>query len=375
MKRRPPHRIELPRADRSALEALLRDGRTEQRVARRARILLSMTDDRTIVAELAEQVAQTRSGIWYVCRRYEVHGLAAVYDATRSGRPLQLTALQRVEIEQLACCAPAGLGLEMTHWSARSLTQVAREHLQRPQLAHSTVALVLRDAALQPHRFRYWRTPTLNAEFRARASRILWCYEQVAILRARWEDVICFDEKPSIQALERAAPTHPMRAGQIERQEFEYIRHGVIHFGVALNVYDGQMAGWVLDANDSAHLCSVLEQVFRQHRAARRLHLIWDNGPSHISHETRAFLTDYQPWLRVLYAPAHASWLNQAELLLRAFAQRYLKRGSWPSQHALSAHVLASWPEYNQRFAHPFGWSWTRRKMDDWIKQRTVGLC
>jgi hypothetical protein len=33
--------------------------------------------------------------------------------------------LQRVQIEQLACCAPGGIGLEMTHWSTRSLAQVA----------------------------------------------------------------------------------------------------------------------------------------------------------------------------------------------------------------------------------------------------------
>lgn len=375
MRRRPPKLLWLPRADRRALEGLLRDGRTEQRVARRARIVLSMSDERTIVAELAEQVAQTRTGIWYVCRRYELHGMEAVYDAARSGRPSDLSALQRVEIEQLACCAPAGLGLEMTHWSTRSLTQVARAHLQRPTLAHSTVALVLHEAELQPHRFRYWRTPTLNAEFRARASRILWCYEQVARLHARGEHVICLDEKPSIQALERAVATHAMRAGQIERQEFEYIRHGIVNFCVELNVYDGQMAGWVLDCNDSAHLCPVLEQIFKRYRRARRLHLLWDNGPSHISYETRAFLKDYQPWLRVLYAPAHASWLNQAELLLRAFAQRYLRRGSWHSQHALRAHLLASCPEYNQRFAHPFVWSWTRRKMDDWIERRAAGLC
>ena len=29
-----------------------------------------------------------------------------------------------------------------------------------------------------------------------------------------------------IQALERAAPTLPMRPGKVERREFEYIRHG-----------------------------------------------------------------------------------------------------------------------------------------------------
>jgi len=37
---------------------------------------------------------------------------------------------------------------------------------------------------------------------------------------------ICADEKTSIQALEPKAPTKPMRPGQIERREAEYIRHG-----------------------------------------------------------------------------------------------------------------------------------------------------
>jgi hypothetical protein len=26
-------------------------------------------------------------------------------------------------------------------------------------------------------------------------------------------------------------------------------------------------------------------------------------------------------------------------------------------------HLHASWREYNQRFAHPFSWSWTRRDL------------
>src|SRR3954452_12797898 len=59
--------------------------------------------------------------------------------------------LQRVEIEQLACCAPAGIGLEMTHWSTRSLARVAVERGIVPCVAHSTVSLILRSASLQPH--------------------------------------------------------------------------------------------------------------------------------------------------------------------------------------------------------------------------------
>jgi hypothetical protein len=93
MRRRPPHLIELSAADQRQLESLLGDGRTEQRVARRARILLAMTDPETVVERLAEQVAQTRFAIWCLCRRYEEMGLAAIFDAPRSGRPWEISPL------------------------------------------------------------------------------------------------------------------------------------------------------------------------------------------------------------------------------------------------------------------------------------------
>ncbi len=374
MRRRPPECIELNKVERTELQQVIRDGRIAQRIARRARIVLAMSDPETIVSELAEQMDYTPIGIWYVCRRFEVVGLDALYDAPRSGRPRELSALERVQIEQLACCDPLGLGLELTHWSTRSLTSLAREQLHRPSLAHSTVSVILRAADLQPHRSRYWKTPTLDAQFVERAARILWCYEQVEHLSERNEIVIGIDEKPNLQALQRAKPTWPMRPTQIERQEFEYIRHGTVNFIVAVTLYDGTLQGWCLDANDSEHLCPILAQLFTRHRRTRRLHLIWDNGPSHISRVTHDFLRAYQPWLRVLYTPAHASWLNQCELILRGFDERYLKRGSWHSRRALTDHLLNSCDEYSYRFARPVEWTWTRRDMRRWVKQHTDGL-
>lgn len=96
---------------------------------------------------------------------------------------------------------------------------------------------------MQPHRSRYWKTPTLNAEFRGRASKILWCYGQVGRLIKESEILICIDEKPNLQALERLCPTQPMRSGQIEWREFEYIRHGTVNCVAALLVYSGEMRG------------------------------------------------------------------------------------------------------------------------------------
>jgi hypothetical protein len=31
------------------------------------------------------------------------------------------------------------------------------------------------------------------------------------------------------------------------------------------------------------------------------------------------------------------------------------------------AHIMASWPEYNRLYAHPFEWNWTNQKMRRWF--------
>lgn len=87
MRRHPPHLIELSRPDKTELQRLVDDGRTEQRVARRARALLAMARPKTVVQTMAERVELTREAIWHLCRRYEERGWQAALDSPRSGRP------------------------------------------------------------------------------------------------------------------------------------------------------------------------------------------------------------------------------------------------------------------------------------------------
>ena len=373
MRRRKPKTIKVPRIDQREIQRLVGDGRTEQRIVRRGQVLLAMKNPKTIVSELCQQVGMTRVGIWYLCRRYEMLGLDAIYDSFRSGRPREITALERVSIEQLACSEPSGIGLEMTHWSTRSLAKIAMKRSLVSHIAHSTVSLILRNADLQPHRNRYWITPTLNADFLQRASRILWIYERTETLKAQDEITLALDEKPNIQALQRTHPTQPMRSGQIERQEFEYERHGIVNFLVLLNIYNGKMRSCCLDKNDSEHLCKALPALLQPFYSFRRVHLIWDGGPSHASVATTSFLKSrYGSWLRILFTPAHASWLNQAEILLKSFGVRYLQRGNWTSRQQLIDHLHDSTPEYNRLWAQPINWSWTRRDLHNWAKKKST---
>ncbi len=51
---------------------------------------------------------------------------------------------------------------------------------------------------------------------------------------------ISIDEMTGIQALERAAQTLPMKKGKVERQEFEYIRHGTQTLIAGFDVATGE---------------------------------------------------------------------------------------------------------------------------------------
>lgn len=218
MRRRPPKLVHLERSERHELQRLLEDGRTEQRVARRCRVRLAMADSETIVDDLTREVRMTRTGVWYIGRRYEQAGLEAIYDAPRTGRPREISELERVAIQQLACCELQGLKMELTHWSTRSLTTIARQRLHRPHLACSTVSLILRDAQLQPHRSQARITPTLTADFVQRATSILWLYERVQWLLARDELVLAVDEKPNLSTGRRTSdPGDTARANRALR--------------------------------------------------------------------------------------------------------------------------------------------------------------
>ena len=280
---------------------------------------------------------------------------------------------QRKQIERLAGRTPRSVGWEVTHWSSRSLALAAVQREIVPAIHPTTISTVLRQAEVQPHRFRYWKTTIWDDEAVERALKILWVYERIAWLWQRGEVVLALDETPGLQVLERSGLTQLVRPGQIERQEFEYVRHGTVNLLVGLNVNTGRMWAECPERNDSAHFQPALRRCLHPYGWARRIHLIVDEGPSHISASTRECFASYGARLRVLLTPVDASWLNQAELLLDAFTARYLQRGDWRSPAALVAHILRSRCEYNQHFAHPFDWQWTRRDFRFWLNN-TPGL-
>ena len=145
----------------------------------------------------------------------------------RATRP-RFPPLQRAQIVALACLEPVAKGLHITHWSSEDLARQAVEDGIISAIGARTVRRILHEVDLQPHRTRYWKTARLDDRFKERAEKVLWCYANAARLARRRVWVVCADEVPNFQALERA-PIRRAVPGRIERQEFEYKRHGTVN--------------------------------------------------------------------------------------------------------------------------------------------------
>lgn len=278
---------------------------------------------------------------------------------------------ERRTIEWLARQMPESVGRDETHWSRRSLAQAAEAYVGR--ISHTTVDDILQAADLHPEQMHYWKTVIWDEEAVARTTKILWYYERRESLWQRGEVIICADEKPNLQVLERAKPTQLMRPGQPERQEFEYIRHGTVNLLAGLITHTGRMWVECLERNDGAHFRPALRRLLHPYGWANRIHVILDPGPSHTSGDTLAFLDDLAPRVQVLWTPVDGSWLNQAESLLEAFSERYVLRGNWNSRELMIQHIIASRLAYNQHYACPFAWHWSVRAFQYWLNN-TPGL-
>jgi hypothetical protein len=131
---------------------------------------------------------------------------------------------------------------------------------------------------------------------------VSWCYANAARLAREGVYVVCADEMPNLQVLERT-PIRRSVPGSIEQGEFEHVRHGTVNFLTFLIVHTGRMWATFLPHNDAESYVWALRQFRADSGHLRGVYLVHDGGPSHIAAATSEYLTSLGGWWRPRRTP------------------------------------------------------------------------
>ncbi len=126
----------------------------------------------------------------------------------------------------IACEDPREFDRPISHWTSRELADelVKRNIVESISLRH--VGRLLDEADLKPHQIRYWLTPSNDKDFYEKVRDISELYITAPERARQGERTLSTDEMTGVQALERKSHDLPLAPGNVQRREFEYIRHG-----------------------------------------------------------------------------------------------------------------------------------------------------
>jgi transposase len=337
--------VQVPEADRRELQRRARDKGAPARVVERARIVL-LAADAVPGKEIATLVGCAEGTVVTWRGRYAEHGLAGLEDLPRPGKPAQLPEALRDRVLELTLTEPPDQ-FGATHWSSRLLAAALAG--EGTPISHATVARIWHRFGVQPWRagtFKFSTDPELEAKIRDVVGLYLHPPEQAVVL--------CVDEKPQIQALQRTAPTLPVRPGRPEATSFDYIRHGTTTLFAALEVATGKVTEACTDRHRHQEFLTFLRQVAAAY-PRRELHVVVDNLATHKHPAVRAWLARH-PRVQLHFTPTSGSWLNLVEAFFSIITRQALRRGNFPTVADLIAAIERFIDAWNDRCA-PFTWT------------------
>lgn len=316
-------------------------------------------------------------------------------DGPRAGAPGKFTPEQVTQILAVACEPPEKSDRPITHWTAHELADEVVKRGIVASISTSQVSRYLREAAMQPHKSRYWLNTKEKdpVQFQKGVETVCDTYRMAPVLeRTQNTHTVCVDEMTGIQALERIAPTKLMIAGKPARVEFEYERHGTLTLIGNFQVTTGELiAPSIGPTRTEADFASHIEQTMATDPGASWV-FVTDNLNIHCSEtlvqrvaeaceittplgkkgvsgvlksvaSRQAFLSETSHRVRFVYTPKHSSWLNQIEVVFGVIMRKVVRRGSFTSVKDLKDKLVNFIGYFNRVFAHPFRWTYTGRPL------------
>ena len=293
--------LELAADERAELERRARALTSQVRVARRAQAILACADG-VPLRQIASLVGMNEHQVGLWRRRFLTERVDGLKDRERSGRPRRFGHDERLKIAAIATSArdPAD---PVSTWTCVEVTEALRE--EGLNISVSQVWRILDAMDIDLSKVRGWINRRDDPEFWNRVRDVCGLYLSPPANAL----VLSVDEKTGVQAKQRIHPDRPARVGQTRRREFEYKRHGTTKLVAALDVVTGQVLADTIERNDAVTFIAFLETIDTSTNPALDIHVIMDNGSSHVAKATRAWLATHPRW-HAHYTPVHASWVN-----------------------------------------------------------------
>lgn len=336
MPRKTPQ-IEIPAEDEATLRRWANSRTLAKQIVDRAIMILDSGAGRA-VKDIAQELGTYPNKVILWRQRYVEKGLDGLLDRPRSGRPaLYGEAFRNSVLALLGQEPPKGL----SRWDGPSLAK----ELNAPTDA---VWKVLRKEGIHLQRHRSWCIST-DSHFASKAADIVGLYLSPPVNAV----VLCVDEKPSIQALERKTGYIKTDNGKIVRAyQSTYKRHGTLNLFAALKVSTGEVQGRVTDTKTRLDFQAFMDEVVAEYAPEQELHVVLDNYATHKKNE--AWLTKHKN-VHFHFTPTSASWLNQVEIWFGIFSRKALRGASFASPSELRQRIEDFIARYNPN-SKPFKW-------------------
>lgn len=337
--------------DRMVLERLAADGKTPQKLAARARIVL-MSGRNLGTMAIAREARVSKPAVWRWQDAYMEGGIERLRKdkgkGPKAGKP-RISDDVRLKIVTMAAKEkPANA----THWSARMLAK-------QVGVSHSTVERVWKEHGLKPHLTRSFKLSN-DPNFVEKVQDIVGLYLNPPDNAV----VLSVDEKSQIQALDRTQPGLPMKKGRAGTMTHDYKRNGTTTLFAALvaakadgvtQMQTGEVIGECMPRHRAKEFLRFLKKIDRTVPKHLDVHVVCDNYKTHKTKEVQAWLAKH-PRFKMHFTPTSSSWLNLVERLFAEITRQRIRRGTFKSVADLEAAIEA-WIAARNAEPKPFKWT------------------
>jgi transposase len=331
--------VSLTAEEEQVLQQWSRAGTSEQRLVERAKVVLLLNQGVANV-EIARRLKTRPARVSKWRRRFAEQRLDGLKDADRKGRPsVYDQATDKRVLSLLDEPPPSGYG----KWSGPLLAQALGD------VSDDQIWRILRKYDICLERRRSWCIST-DPEFGPKAADIVGLYlnpPQNAL-------VLCVDEKPSIQALERAQGWLRLPNGKaLNGFSHGYKRHGTTTLFAAFDIATGQVQAGHYTRRRRREFLDFMNAIVGAN-PNREIHVVLDNLNTHKPKQDRWLKR--HPQVHLHFIPTYSSWLNQVECWFSILSRQALAGVSFTSPEQLREAIDKFVAAYNEK-ATPFEWT------------------